>query len=426
MAIVVQCHQCSKILHLDEGFRGGVCRCGGCGTLLRVPKDAGTGKAGSRPDQPGTSPSAPERPESPLHDPGLSRGMLTTPPGRPTDPPTSSGAFGSSGMRGNPGAPGQPGGNPTASTEADAITGLAALSSMKNDRSDSGKSGSGRPIPQPGVKAGRSSEATGGNTARKATTVRRDAPGQPIKSKRGKYIPPIKEALVVEPPVGGNARLKWIFISAAIIFALAVVTVLVVVLHHGAAAGPPGHSTGAKGRTPTAVAPTGPRFLNIPLVGKKIVFSLDGSSANTNSFNLVAEQVKTAVAGLAADQNFKIVIWRGNKLRVLPRRGWADAATAAPFIHFMMNFTPYGSSDSALCMPGSLRLGGDQIIFVTAKVIFPEHIGGLVGAARTHDQRIDVVSVDGERKQLAKIAEASDGVFRMVSDTELQNMDAGE
>ena len=59
MAVVVQCYHCNAILELDDGFRGGVCRCSTCGTLLQVPKgDAapGTGRiarpAGTKCDAP--------------------------------------------------------------------------------------------------------------------------------------------------------------------------------------------------------------------------------------------------------------------------------------------------------------------------------------------------------------------------------------
>ena len=45
MTVVVQCFHCNAILELDEGFRGGVCRCSTCGSLLQVPKgDASTGR----------------------------------------------------------------------------------------------------------------------------------------------------------------------------------------------------------------------------------------------------------------------------------------------------------------------------------------------------------------------------------------------
>jgi hypothetical protein len=37
MAVVVQCFHCNAVFELDDGFRGGVCRCSTCGALLQVP-----------------------------------------------------------------------------------------------------------------------------------------------------------------------------------------------------------------------------------------------------------------------------------------------------------------------------------------------------------------------------------------------------
>ena len=55
MNVVVQCFHCNAILELDEGFRGGVCRCSACGSLLQVPKaqaSASTSPRKIRPDVP--------------------------------------------------------------------------------------------------------------------------------------------------------------------------------------------------------------------------------------------------------------------------------------------------------------------------------------------------------------------------------------
>ncbi len=427
MAIVVQCHQCSKILHLDDGFRGGVCRCGGCGTLLRVPKDAGEQKQTSRPDEPGKAAKQTDRPESPLQDPGLSRGTLTGQNApRPPDPATSSGAFASSGARNRPTSPVSPNRPVPSTADSDALTGLEALAAMAPATSDGTKSGSGRPVPQPGVKSGRSgSLKSPGNTATKATKVPQAIPIAPERTGKSKpkSPPAIREALVVDTS-RGSPLLLWIFIGAGIVFVIAVVIILIAVLHQSSGSSPGAKSLGggSTGGSTFKVTQGGPRFLNIPLVGKRIIFSLDGSSANTNSFNLVADQVKLAVETLSGDQKFKIAIWRGDRLHLLPKAGWLTAGTARTSLSSLMNFTAYGSSDATICMPGSLKLGGDQIIFVTAKAILPNHITKLVAAARTHSQRIDTISVDGERKDLANIAQEDDGIFRMVSNSELQNL----
>lgn len=51
MAVKVQCSKCKETLELDEGFRGGVCRCN-CGALLQVPRSTSEGAAKVRPAAP--------------------------------------------------------------------------------------------------------------------------------------------------------------------------------------------------------------------------------------------------------------------------------------------------------------------------------------------------------------------------------------
>ncbi|MGN6367098.1 MAG: hypothetical protein ACTHN5_02440 [Phycisphaerae bacterium] len=51
MAVKVQCTKCNATLDLDEGFRGGVCRCN-CGALLQVPRSSTEGAAKVRPAAP--------------------------------------------------------------------------------------------------------------------------------------------------------------------------------------------------------------------------------------------------------------------------------------------------------------------------------------------------------------------------------------
>ncbi len=77
MAMAVRCHHCGSVLDLDDGFRGGVCRCNKCGALLRVPGDPDSQRDSpvrkTRPAEPGTS-----RPRSPADVPGLSRKALSS------------------------------------------------------------------------------------------------------------------------------------------------------------------------------------------------------------------------------------------------------------------------------------------------------------------------------------------------------------
>jgi len=81
MQFVVKCLKCSKLLELDEGFRGAICRCSFCGALLEVP--AGEGDQGKR-----SRPAAPELTGKPNQaanraatgagaaDPGISSGAV--------------------------------------------------------------------------------------------------------------------------------------------------------------------------------------------------------------------------------------------------------------------------------------------------------------------------------------------------------------
>jgi len=58
--IDLNCPRCEASLQIDDGVRGGVCRCYSCGTLLTVPSDPSSERAESlrrpeRPDEPGSA-----------------------------------------------------------------------------------------------------------------------------------------------------------------------------------------------------------------------------------------------------------------------------------------------------------------------------------------------------------------------------------
>jgi hypothetical protein len=79
MPVKVQCTNCKATLELDDGFRGGVCRCRECKSLLQVPRSANEGTAKARPQGPGAipapigpAPTVSSSPDSPLSPPNLS------------------------------------------------------------------------------------------------------------------------------------------------------------------------------------------------------------------------------------------------------------------------------------------------------------------------------------------------------------------
>jgi hypothetical protein len=103
MPVVVQCFHCNAILELDDGFRGGVCRCSNCGSLLQVPRGDDAAPPGRKP-----RPAAPPPPSAPVSpqlnatssrlDAGISRGQLdlSSPMARRQDVGVSSGMGGRS------------------------------------------------------------------------------------------------------------------------------------------------------------------------------------------------------------------------------------------------------------------------------------------------------------------------------------------
>ena len=106
MAVVVQCYNCDTILELDEGFRGGVCRCSTCGSLLQVPKASGGSAPRARPAAPGTAVTDVPRPANPNADTGLSRGQFDPRQGSGQRPAVPDLGGSSSGLRpGRPAAP---------------------------------------------------------------------------------------------------------------------------------------------------------------------------------------------------------------------------------------------------------------------------------------------------------------------------------
>ncbi|MDA8375762.1 MAG: hypothetical protein M0Z50_01560 [Planctomycetia bacterium] len=363
MAIVVQCYNCRSRLELDDGFRGGVCRCSKCGSLLKVPIAAGpTDPARTRPADPGARLGS-NRPRDPNEDPGLSAsGLRDRSPQRPAmPPPTSSGA----------------------------LAGFAA-----------------RPI-QPV------------STSRSEVTLKSVAPQSPLMTRSNPPVRPIaqKPSARLKSLAGKNKVLALTLASLIILFILATIVIFIVTFshHHN------NSTLSQESRLDTGSA-IGVGFLGIPLTGEKIVFSLDGSSANLDSFNLVAACVKNSITKMNIHQRVKFAIWTPNGLKLFPRHGWLDMKHAATATRAVLNYSPYGSTDAAKALQATLKLGGDQVIVVTAKVFLSDsHIVTDVAKWRRDEQIIDVVSVNGERKELKQIAHQSGGTFRFLTVSDLQN-----
>jgi hypothetical protein len=339
MAVVVQCYNCSNILELDEGFRGGVCRCSQCGSLLQVPKGSSTDARRARPATPDAPASGVQRPSNPTEDPGLSRGQFD--PRSPT----------------RPASPGDSGLGAKAVGVAKAVAAPAP--------------------PRP-------------SSAAHAVVIK--------KNRTLFYVAIILMVLIGIGLVGG---LAWFFARATV--------------GEKPDATPSGGGTSAGvSQTPRIENPGGPMLLaNIPLTGSKIVFCMDGGSANQESFDFVRKGVEDAINTLGAGQQFTVAIWRDDGIKTIPASGWASKATFANYKDELENAAAFGSSDPVRGMVKSLELPGDQVIFVTAKYGLTSDMAAPALAVRKPGQRIDAIKIGSADTDspLEKIVNAAGGKF---------------
>lgn len=369
MAVVVQCYHCSNILELDEGFRGGVCRCSQCGSLLQVPKSADTETRKARPAAPGSAETNLQRPAGPPRgsDTGLSRGQFDprsprTGPGgsRAGEPAIGSGAFARSPMR--PNAP---------------------------------------------VSAVAQREKTAG--ARSSI----DLHTQAAKAKK-------------------NSALLWVGIILAALIGATLLVVVVVLIRNSLredkhpSSGNTVHNV--VNNTNTPAVPTGPHFLTIKLTGKKVVFGLDAGSASMESYSYMTEAVTQAVGTLELDQEFCVVLWKEEGPQRFPASGWTNKSGLTGVKTSIESLGPNGIADALKSMSYCLAVGGDQVILVTAKTDLSKDLAAAVLHARKSGQEIDTIRVMGNvdigdtDSPLKAISDGANGVYLPVDVTRLKEL----
>ncbi|MCL2647852.1 MAG: hypothetical protein FWD61_12705 [Phycisphaerales bacterium] len=398
MAVVIQCFHCNTILELDEGFRGGVCRCSTCGSLLQVPQATETDAPKIRPAAPGEEPTQPSRPASPI-------------------------------------------------AESDA--------KQKPDP-ESDSSGQRPATPDTG---GSSSGLRSGKAARPAAPP---APVTPAVKHIEKVAPPNDSPSSTTPATSSSKEVKKknvLLIGSIVMVGIVVVAVLIAAIWLVARASSASkqaiervvsvsssnENKTTDGKKPTVVEPkrqassgsesivpsvtptamqASTDLLGIPLVGKKILVSIDGASSMTDHFDYVRAAVYGAVERLGSGQALEVVVWRGEKVTPYPQKGFIDKVGLESLKEEFDAISARGSSDVTACMKASLALGADQVIFITAKPALDPAIAQDILADKGPAARLDSIKIDSEDSPspLEELSQKSGGLYRFITGAKLQDM----
>jgi hypothetical protein len=196
---------------------------------------------------------------------------------------------------------------------------------------------------------------------------------------------------------------------------------------HGAVKGG-GGSTGQGPDHGPAPAPAASEevkgFIGVPLTGKKILFSIDGASSMTDSFNFVCRGVYRAMDKLEPGQQVRVAVWRGNSVKLVPASGFVGKSGAKQLHDALEMIAATGSSDAVDCMKASLEEGADQVIFVTAKYGLDSSIADTILASYKGDVRFDGVKIESDDTQspLEMLAKKTGGSYRVVSTGKLDEL----
>lgn len=357
MAVVVQCFHCNAVLELDEGFRGGVCRCSGCGSLLQVPR-------GER------DPKAPRR---------------VRPAGPPAPTPGNNAAPASGA---DPRSP-RPSANRPPSMDASGLSsGLRQVHKTRpitaHSRRSDGKTELAVAAPEP--------------------------PAAP---------PPLLPSSTRD--VQPRNRLLWTALAlVALIAAIIVVLVMMFMVEDDPATLPV-----APASTPAAVPAREASFAGIPLTGRRILLSVDGSVSMTDGFDYLRRGILRTTHRLAPNQPMLVVLWTEDGLRQVPASGFGQGGDAwhKELQDQLAAFSPQGSSDAGKSMRATLELAGpgDQVFFVTAKNSLPLAMAEGVLEARKENVRIDGIRLATQETPdlLEHLAKQTTGQYLFMTFSEL-------
>lgn len=378
--VIVQCYHCSKILELDEGFRGGVCRCSECGSLLQVPKAAGSGSQTerARPATPGGGrPANPNEARKPEGDPrsGIGSGMR---PQSPQSPPQQQ----------------QP---------MDAIEAIATAT------------GSGGFSPSPVRPAGPP-------RVEKVTPIDHMGPS-------GTGMSGMANAASRARHIKQNRTTLFVFLALGGVIVIAGVAVVIAIANSGGKdkKGDTGSATqeainedmGEKFRpipkTPPQSKVPAVGYFGVKLTGKKIVLSMDSGGSMSELFDYTKTGALKATENLDSGQTFKVAVWQ-SPLKTIPG-AWAKKGDKNIAKELDNIYSSMAGQDEVKNIVDSVKLGGDQTVIISAKLDFGSSLPAEVAKVRKPNQKIDVIWITGggsDDSSLKKIADSSGGTFTTI------------
>jgi hypothetical protein len=458
MSVVIQCNKCRTILEVDDGFRGGVCRCSECGTLLEVPLATRTS---TRPASPIANPgaNAPRREATTADEVRPSSGRNSVPEGaRPSSakrPPSKETLAAVENVR--PTSNPKPAMKPAvevrpSAAEVENVRPSSAkrppskesLAALENIRPTSNPKPASRPAERSAPKPTPTESVTplpNPITSPIAKRTAKVAPKNPAR-KPGNQLAAIEEAVDVEiaehhiPITKAEGVNRTALMIAGAIFAGLVVIGLIIfiaLMFSGNSNSTSGSGSGNDKNPNTnngtvvevKVGAIGPNFLSIPIVGKRVIFSIDGSNANGDYFDLVLKSVYAAVNSQETNGQHAVVIWREGGIRREPAHGFRGRNEIAATRNALEDVRALGMSDAAICMTQTVSEPDvDQIFFVTAKYGLSTNMAVPVMKANTRKVRIDAIKLASkdDNSPLQRLADEFKGKFLQLDRTSLQKI----
>jgi hypothetical protein len=189
--------------------------------------------------------------------------------------------------------------------------------------------------------------------------------------------------------------------------------------------GPGGGGSSVGGSTTVA----GPRFVNVPLDGSRVVYVLDCGSASQNIFDPLKHAVYQSLKSLGPEREFQVILWqRGGgeeKPVAYPENGTARATPdhIAACQAKLADEIGQGSTQVDEAIQLAMVRQPDAVVLATAKQYLDEKFVQVVEQARAGaDVKIHAIDMGGDSEPLKEIARKSGGRYITVTREVLERL----